>query len=73
MLLVLDFLRAPLPLDVPPGGRAELRLDVRLPERPGRYRLELDMVDEGLEWFADSGSPTLSLELVALARPDQTA
>jgi hypothetical protein len=66
-LLVLDFLRTPLPHDVPPGGRVTLRLDVRLPERPGRYQLELDLVDEGLEWFTDSGSPTLSLELVALA------
>lgn len=72
-LLVLDFLRAPLPHDVPPGGRVELRLDVRLPERDGRYRLELDMVDEGLEWFADSGSPTLTLDLVALPRPNPAA
>jgi hypothetical protein len=72
-LLVLDFLRAPLPHDVPPGHRVELRLDVRLPERPGRYRLELDIVDEGLEWFADSGSPTLTLELVALVPPDRRA
>lgn len=67
-LLTLDFLRVPLPRDVPPGDRVELRFDLRLPDEPGRYLLELDMVDEGLEWFAASGSPTLSLEVIALAR-----
>lgn len=67
-LLVLDFLRVPLPRDLPPGESVELRLEVRLPDAPGRYQLELDMVDEGLEWFASSGSPALSLELIALAR-----
>ena len=73
-LLTLDFLRVPLPEDVPPGGRVELPFELRMPERPGRYRLELDMVDEGLEWFAASGSPTLELELIALAGgPERSA
>jgi hypothetical protein len=73
-LLVLDFLRAALPHDVPPGAQLELRFETKLPERPGRYRLELDMVDEGLAWFATWGSRTLSLDVIAAARAaDPTA
>ena len=62
-LVDLDFLRAPLPNVVGPGENAALTAGVRAPSRPGRYRLELDMVDEGIVWFAQRGSPTVEVEL----------
>lgn len=58
-----DFLRCPLPQSLGPGASAELRCSLRLPARSGRYRLVLDMVDEGVAWFAGSGSPTLTVAL----------
>jgi SAM-dependent methyltransferase len=48
--------RAPLPRDVRPGEAVELALEVTAPERPGEFLLELDLVQEGVAWFAERGS-----------------
>jgi SAM-dependent methyltransferase len=55
-LLVLDDGRAPLPVSLEPGGKIEMRLQIRTPPEPGDYILELDMVQEFVAWFADKGS-----------------
>jgi hypothetical protein len=47
------------PLDA--GASTTLSLLVRLPERPGRYRLQLGMVHELVVWFKDRGGRTLTL------------
>jgi hypothetical protein len=51
--LVWDGLRTLLPGDLPPGGVAEVSLEVEAPRRPGRYVLELDPVREQVAWFSD--------------------
>jgi hypothetical protein len=43
---------------IEPGGEARLNLNVTAPTVPGRYRIEIDLVQEGLMWFADVGNPT---------------
>jgi hypothetical protein len=58
-----DFLRLPLPRDVAPGEGVELRAEVELPRAPGRYAVELDLVDEGVAWFASEGSPTVRIPI----------
>ena len=47
-----------------PGSEQILTLPVVAPGRPGRYRIELDLVLEGLTWFKDAGSSTASLPLI---------
>lgn len=47
--------------DVLPGEEVRLDLTVQAPGHPGAYVLELDMVQEGVCWFADDGSPTRRL------------
>ncbi len=64
-MIAFDHLRSPLPQDVEPGQTIELRADAPVPATPGRYLLELDLVDEGIAWFGALGSPTLRLELLA--------
>jgi SAM-dependent methyltransferase len=59
-----DAFRAPLPREVAPGEEVEVELRFPLPPEPGRHRLILDLVDEGIAWFADRGSLPLELELV---------
>jgi hypothetical protein len=54
--IVWDGLRTALPRPVAPGESAELELAVRLPLPPGRYRLALDLVDEGRFWLAELGN-----------------
>jgi hypothetical protein len=47
-----DGLRTDLPAPVAPGARLALRQKVRAPLVPGRYRLELEPVFEGVSWFS---------------------
>lgn len=58
-ILAMDDGRADLPR-LAPGNEATVQLEVRAPFRPGTFRLELDVVQEGIAWFAWKGSPTLS-------------
>lgn len=47
---------ATLPKDLKPMHLVQLPLVITTPEEPGRYILELDMVQEGVTWFKDKGS-----------------
>ena len=59
-----DYARAWLPGDIPPGGAAEVAIEVPAPDRPGRYALKFDLVSEGIDWFEKCGSPTTTKTLV---------
>jgi len=54
--LALDFVRVALPSNLAPGGTAELPIDLELPDATSPYVLKLDLVDEGVAWFQDTGS-----------------
>ena len=45
--------RTDLPEPVPPGGRVSMRQQVKAPDVPGRYVLELDPVFEMVSWFSE--------------------
>lgn len=49
-------------LDLAPGASHELELALP-PLAPGAFRLDVDLVDEQVEWFHSMGSQPLSLEL----------
>ena len=63
-LLNRDHARAWLPGDIPPGGSADIRIDVPAPDTPGRYALKFDLVSEGIDWFEACGSATTTRALV---------
>jgi hypothetical protein len=50
------------------GESVEMDLELRAPEEPGRYRLRVDGVLEGVTWFADVGSKPLDLRLRVRAK-----
>ncbi len=52
-----DGTRTPLGGDVPPGGVKTLQLGFVAPSTSGTYTLVIDLVREGIGWFADGGSP----------------
>jgi hypothetical protein len=54
----LDDGRAGLPRDLHPQEELILHLEVQAPGTGAMYELELDMVEEGVSWFADAGSGT---------------
>lgn len=53
-------LRTDLPDEVPAGAEVTIEARVALPDEPGNYTLELDMVHEGVTWFKDQDSPVLT-------------
>src|SRR6202008_975762 len=58
--------RSPLPSGLSLGQRLDVPLQVKAPETPGTYLLELDLVQEGIAWFKDMGSKTCSIEVNVL-------
>jgi hypothetical protein len=54
--------RALIPRDVYPGEKVCVELKFKLPA-PGTYRVDVDLVDEEICWFAERGSPTLSFTI----------
>ncbi|HEX8115957.1 MAG TPA: hypothetical protein VF521_01670, partial [Pyrinomonadaceae bacterium] len=58
-VVVNDDGRGALPQDLRPGDETEITFAVNAPRRPGDYILEIDMLQEGVSWFALKGSKTL--------------
>lgn len=53
--------RVALGQDIGPGAEGVLALTVVAPGTPGRYVLEIDLVQEMVTWFAERGSPVLEV------------
>ena len=62
-ILKFDNPRTVLPRPVEPGEEISLPVRVKAPLQKGKYRLEFDLVREGLAWFKDSASRTLQIPL----------
>jgi hypothetical protein len=69
--IVWDGVRAPMPRPVVPGETVEIDLPVRGPIPPGRYRLAIDLVDEGRFWFAELGNPRLEADVEVRPRVER--
>lgn len=59
LMLAQDDGRAPLLQIVPPGLEWPVLLTMRAPSKPGSYVGEIDLVHEGISWYAHKGSRTL--------------
>jgi hypothetical protein len=62
-LLVRNDGRVNLPNDLRPMEEIVLILAITIPEEPGNYVLELDMVQEAVTWFKDKGNETTSVQI----------
>lgn len=67
-LVRLDDGRASMNATVAPGATIDLTLETQAPTEPGDYLLELDLVIEGVAWFADHGSPTVMVPVHVVPR-----
>lgn len=70
--VIADDGRARLPHDLEPGQSGLVQLEVTAPTSPGRYLLNVDLVQERICWFAQRGSQTLRLPLVVTPAPAAT-
>jgi hypothetical protein len=64
--IVWDGLRTPVVAEA--GETSRVELAIRAPIPPGRYRLSIDVVDEGGVWFGELGEPTLDADVDVLPR-----
>lgn len=64
--------RTALPDDVSVGGEVEFAATLATPRTPGAYRLQWDLVAEGVLWFAEGGNPALNLPMRVTATPAPT-
>lgn len=61
-MVAYDWLHAPLDCSLAPGE--ERAFPIQLPDVPaGPYRMTVDLVQEGIAWFADKGADTITLPL----------
>jgi SAM-dependent methyltransferase len=58
-----DDVRAKLPAPLAPGDSARVDMTVTAPATPGVHRLQFDVVQEGVAWFATCGSDTAEVTL----------
>jgi hypothetical protein len=49
-----------------PGEETEIPLGITAPKEPGEYTLEVDLVQEGVAWFSDKGSPTAKAKVTVV-------
>ncbi len=66
-MLERDLARAELSRDVAPGESLEVEIALTAPPRRDDYTIELDMVKEGIAWFAGSG-PSRSVRIPLVVR-----
>jgi len=58
-----DYGRASIPKDMATRDACEIELRMTAPDEPGSYSLRLDMVNEGVCWFAQQGSVEVDVAL----------
>ncbi len=59
---ILDGPRYPFEPELPPGGRLVFQLEGALPAEPGRYRVLVSLLQEGVSWHYQRGWPFLLIE-----------
>lgn len=63
-MVVDDGLRTNLQTDLQPGQQVTLPVEMKAPEHPGSYVIQLDMVQEGVTWFGERGGEIIPLTLL---------
>jgi SAM-dependent methyltransferase len=60
-VVVQDGERSPLPRPLGPDEECDIVFKIKMPEKPGRFTLAVDLVQENTAWFSDAGSPSLHI------------
>lgn len=59
--VIWDGVLTQLPADIAPGAEQRVELSVKSPPSPGKYLLEIDLVQAGAFWFGGAGSQTAAM------------
>jgi hypothetical protein len=52
-----------IPKDLKPGEETEMTLQITAPKQPGDWTMQLDLVQEGVNWFSERGSPVTNIKV----------
>ena len=52
-----------IPKDLKPGEETEMTLQITAPKQPGEWTMQLDLVQEGVAWFSERGSPVTNVKI----------
>jgi len=52
-----------IPKDLKPGEETEMTVQITAPKQPGEWTMQLDMVQEGVAWFSERGSPVTNVKV----------
>lgn len=52
-----------IPKDLKPGEETEMVLQITAPKQPGEWTMQLDMIQEGVNWFSAKGSPVTNVKV----------
>lgn len=67
-IVVLYGERTLLPESLAPQSSVKLNAVIRAPERPGKYNLNLTMVQENVAWFDDKGAQSLKIPITVTSK-----
>ena len=70
--VVFDGLRTPLPRDLKAGESADLKARIQAPAKPGKYTLEVTLVQERAAWFPEKKGARLALPVTVLEADETT-
>jgi hypothetical protein len=70
--VVFDGLRTPLPRDLKSGESVDLKAQIQAPAKPGRYTLEVTLVQERAAWFPEKRGARLVLPVTVLEAGETT-
>ena len=72
-IVVFDGLRTPLPRDLKPGESVDLKAAIQAPDKPGRYVLEVTLVQERSAWFPQKNGAKLVIPVTVSESGETTA
>jgi cell division septation protein DedD len=72
-MVVFDGLRTPLPRDLKSGESVDLKAEIQAPANPGRYILEVTLVQESSAWFPEKDGAKLVLPVTVIEDNEMTA
>ncbi len=71
--IVFDGLRTPLPRDLRAGESVDLKAAIQAPAKPGRYILEVTLVQERSAWFPEKNGAKLVIPVTVSESSEVTA
>jgi hypothetical protein len=71
--VIFEGVRTSLPRDLKPGESVDLKAAIQAPAKPGRYILEVTLVQESAAWFPDKNGAKLPLPVTVVGGGEVTA